>query len=159
MVAARAAAAPGLARWGRHLTATALVEAGDRAWILAIRDGVLVSAEPAAAPVSLENGTVDEPGRWVVASEDVDGVFVFAKGDWYELGPMKAGDRRDPLTLKKRADNRLPGLPESIHDNCVRRKKPDWIIVALKKEMLPRGIPMWTNSLTKGRVIWVMQCP
>ena len=115
--------------------------------------------EPAAAPVSLENGTVDEPGRWVVASEDVDGVFVFAKGDWYELGPMKAGDRRDPLTLKKRADNRLPGLPESIHDNCVRRKKPDWIIVALKKEMPPRGIPMWTNSLTKGRVIWVMQCP
>ena len=46
---ARAAAAPGLARWGRHLTATVLVEAGDRAWVLAIRDGALVSAEPAAA--------------------------------------------------------------------------------------------------------------
>ena len=44
---ARAAAAPGLARWGRHLTADVLVEAGDRAWILVIRDGVLASAGPA----------------------------------------------------------------------------------------------------------------
>lgn len=46
---ARAAAAPGLARWGRHLTADVLVEAAERAWILAIRDGVLTSAGPAPA--------------------------------------------------------------------------------------------------------------
>lgn len=44
---ARAAAAPGLARWGRHLTADVLVEAGQAAWILAIRDGTLVGASPA----------------------------------------------------------------------------------------------------------------
>ncbi|MBR0649765.1 hypothetical protein GXW78_08830 [Roseomonas terrae] len=44
---ARAAAAPGLARWGRHLTAQVLVDAGDQAVILAIRDGMLVSAGPA----------------------------------------------------------------------------------------------------------------
>jgi hypothetical protein len=46
---ARAAAAPGLARWGRHLTAHVLVAAGDHAWLLAIRDGVLASADPAPA--------------------------------------------------------------------------------------------------------------
>ena len=44
---ARAAAAPGLARWGRHLTADVLIELGDRAWILVIHDGVLASAGPA----------------------------------------------------------------------------------------------------------------
>lgn len=44
---ARAAATAGLARWGHHLTADVLVEAGDRAWILVIRDGVLASAGPA----------------------------------------------------------------------------------------------------------------
>ena len=46
---ARAAAVPGLARWGRHLTADVLVEAGEAAWILAIRDGTLVGAGPAPA--------------------------------------------------------------------------------------------------------------
>ncbi|MEO3474882.1 hypothetical protein AAFN86_23685 [Roseomonas sp. CAU 1739] len=46
---ARVAAAPGLARWGRHLTIDALVEAGGRAWVLAVRDGVLASADPAPA--------------------------------------------------------------------------------------------------------------
>ncbi|MBR0681252.1 hypothetical protein GXW74_12220 [Roseomonas eburnea] len=46
---ARVAAAPGLARWGRHLTAEVLLEAGDRRWILSIRDGALRSAEPAPA--------------------------------------------------------------------------------------------------------------
>ena len=47
---ARVAAAPGLvARWGRHLTAEVLVEAGDRRWILSVRDGALVRAEAAPA--------------------------------------------------------------------------------------------------------------
>ena len=46
---ARIAAAPGLARWGRHLSAEVLLAAGDRAWILIIRDGVVLRAEPAPA--------------------------------------------------------------------------------------------------------------
>lgn len=46
---ARVAAAPGLARWGRHLSVNLLVEAGERRWILAVRDGVLARAEPAPA--------------------------------------------------------------------------------------------------------------
>ena len=44
---ARAAAAPGLARWGRDLTADVLFSVGDAAWILAIHKGVLISASPA----------------------------------------------------------------------------------------------------------------
>ncbi|WP_211860672.1 hypothetical protein [Neoroseomonas soli] len=46
---ARVAATPGLARWGRHLTAEVLVEAGERRWILSVRDGALVRAEAAPA--------------------------------------------------------------------------------------------------------------
>ena len=44
---ARAAAAPGLARWGRDLTADVLFSVGNGAWILAIHKGVLTSANPA----------------------------------------------------------------------------------------------------------------
>ena len=44
---ARVAAAPGLARWGRDLTADVLFSVGDAAWILAIHKGVLISASPA----------------------------------------------------------------------------------------------------------------
>ena len=115
--------------------------------------------EPASAPVVLESGTVDEPGRRVAAAEDLDGVYVFANGEWHELGPMKSGDRLDPLAMKKCPDNRLPGLPDSIGDECRRDKKQDWMVVALKKEVKPRVVPLWKNPLTKGRVIWVMQCP
>lgn len=46
---ARVAAAPHLARWGRHLHAEVLLAAGERAWILAIRDGALLRADPAPA--------------------------------------------------------------------------------------------------------------
>ena len=46
---ARIASAPGLARWGRHLSAEVLLAAGDDAWILSIRDGALLRAEPAPA--------------------------------------------------------------------------------------------------------------
>lgn len=46
---ARAAAAPGLARWGRDLTADVFFSVGDAAWILAIHKGVLISANPAPA--------------------------------------------------------------------------------------------------------------
>ncbi|MFN9337524.1 MAG: hypothetical protein ACK6DJ_13935, partial [Alphaproteobacteria bacterium] len=44
---ARTATAPGLARWGRDLTADVLFSVGDAAWILAIHKGVLISANPA----------------------------------------------------------------------------------------------------------------
>ena len=46
---ARIASAPGLARWGRHLSAEVLFTAGDDAWILSIRDGAVLRAEPAPA--------------------------------------------------------------------------------------------------------------
>ena len=44
---ARAAAAPGLARWGRDLTADVFFSVGDAAWVLSIHKGVLISALPA----------------------------------------------------------------------------------------------------------------
>ncbi len=52
----RAAAAPGLARWGRHLNAEVLVEVGTRRWILSVRDGVLRIAAPAPALMPLYIG-------------------------------------------------------------------------------------------------------
>ncbi len=115
--------------------------------------------EPARAPVVLEDGTADALGRRVVAVEDVDGAYVLARGEWHELGPMKAGDRLDPLAMGKCRDNRLRGLPDAIYDECRWDKQRDWMVVALKKEVPPRVVPLWKDALTKGRVIWVMQCP
>ena len=46
---ARAAATPGLARWGRDLTADVLFSVGEAAWILSIHKGALISATPAPA--------------------------------------------------------------------------------------------------------------
>lgn len=115
--------------------------------------------EPASAPLVLEGGTTDEPGRWVVAAEDVGGVYVFAKGEWHELGPMKSGDRLDPLAMKKCPENRLPGLPDSLDSYDWQRNRQDWMVVALKNDLAPRVTPLWKNPQTKGRVVWVMQCP
>ena len=136
--------------------------------------------EPAAMPVLPEDGTIDVPGRWIVATETVDGVFVLADGQWRDLGPMKAGDRLDPLTAKQLKDNRLLGLPSPLYDRlpiwnerglCQDPEhhhppvvadpppKHDWVVVAWKRDVEPRVAPVWADSLTKGRVIWVMQCP
>jgi pimeloyl-ACP methyl ester carboxylesterase len=42
----RVAAAPGLARWGRHLNAELLLEVGARAWLLSLRDGQVAAVRP-----------------------------------------------------------------------------------------------------------------
>ena len=41
----RVRAAPGLARWGRHLDAEVLLEVGERAWLLTLRDGQVARVE------------------------------------------------------------------------------------------------------------------
>ena len=135
--------------------------------------------EPASTPVALENGTAEAPGRWIVASEDVDGVYVLAEGKWRALGPMKAGDRLDPLARRILEYNSLPGFPKALsgaftgyhwgqlcrnpeHHHLPDQKLPmkhDWIVVAVRRDVPPRVAPVGEESLTKGRVIWVMQCP
>jgi hypothetical protein len=45
----RVAAEPGLARWGRHLSAEVLLEVGADAWLLSVRDGALVAVHRAPA--------------------------------------------------------------------------------------------------------------
>lgn len=136
--------------------------------------------EPACMPVVPEDGTLDAPGRWIVATENVEGVLVLAEGQWRNLGPMKAGDRLDPLAAKTLKENRLLGLPAALyaelpmggyggpcqnpehhHVPVVAEPPPkhDWIVVAWKGDVPPRVVPVWKDSLTKGRVIWVMQCP
>jgi len=137
--------------------------------------------EPASSPVSVESGTPEEPGRWVVASEQLDGVYVLAEGSWRELGAMRAGDRLDPLSLKKGEGTYLPGLPEEIQDqylnwhtyepctNSTHNHSPpdperiqpdyDWVVVAWQRDVPPRVTTEWDESRTKGRVIWVIQCP
>jgi len=136
--------------------------------------------EPASLPLVPEDGTVDAPGRRLVAVMDVDAVYVLAEGEWRELGALKAGDRIDPLAAKKVEGNVLSGLPSALddelsqweksnpcrnpaHHHPVEAESPplrhDWVVVALKRDVPPRVAPMWEDSLTKGRVIWVMQCP
>lgn len=131
--------------------------------------------EPAQAPVAME--TMDGI-RQVKALEDVDGVYVLEAGVWRDLGPMKAGDRRDPLTVEQHYKQSLPGLPSALHDvyshwqssepcrNPAHHHPPqeplppyDRVVVAWKRDMQPRVMPVWDNAVTKGRVIWVMQCP
>jgi hypothetical protein len=125
--------------------------------------------EPASAPVAIEEGTIDAPGRQVVATEDVDGVYALIETEWRELGPMKAGERRDPRMAPKSKYNHLPGLPKELDDALPfeneggGRSNPgyqhDWVLVAWKRDMPPRVAPIWDDSLTKGRTIWLIQCP
>lgn len=136
--------------------------------------------EPTALPLVPEDGTKDSPGRWLVAVQDVDAVYVLVQGEWHDLGAMKDGERRDPLAAIKAKNNCLPGLPSDLnrelsrwqwsppspsrrklHDPDLESPPPhhDWIVVALKRDVPPRVAPVWEQARTKGRVIWVMQCP
>jgi hypothetical protein len=135
--------------------------------------------EAASTPVALEDGTPEAPGRWAVATEDVDGAYVLAEGRWRDLGPMKAGERVHPLSAAVREPNRLPGLPGELHDgfsgwhwrkpcrNPAHHHPPehglppkhDWVVVAWRREVPPRVAPVWAESRTEGRVIWVVQWP
>ena len=130
--------------------------------------------ESAAFPVALEDGDLDAPGRWAVASEAVDGAYVLANGEWRDLGPMKAGDRIDPLGARKTKHNGLPGLPATlreVHAKTIRRDgnldapdearagRGDWLVVAWKRDPQPRVAPEWAAARTKGRTIWVVQWP
>lgn len=130
--------------------------------------------EPTSAPVALESGMV-------VATEDVDGAFAMIETEWHALGPMKAGDRRDPRLAPTPRYNHLAGMPKTLDDafpyehtdRCTCRnpshqhppewvrltRQHDWILVAWKRAMPPRVAPIWDDSLTKGRTIWVIQCP
>ena len=130
--------------------------------------------EPAAFPVALEDGVLEAPGRWAVAREAVDGAYVLANGEWRDLGPMKAGDRMDPLKAGKTKHNGLPGLPTTlreVHEKTIRRAGSqngaekglggwsDWLVVAWKRDKQPRVAPEWDAERTKGRTIWVVQWP
>jgi hypothetical protein len=135
--------------------------------------------EAASTPVALEDGTPEAPGRWAVALENVDGAYVLAEGRWRDLGPMKAGERVDPLSAAVREPNRLPGLPDELHDglsgwhwrepcrNPAHHHPPehglppkhDWVVVAWRRDVPPRVAPVWAESRTEGRVIWVVQWP
>lgn len=135
--------------------------------------------EAASTPVALEDGTPEAPGRWAVATEDVDGAYVLAEGRWRDLGPMKTGERVDPLSADRLEPNRLPGLPDELHDglsgwhwrepcrNPAHHHPPDtglppkhdWVVVAWRREVPPRVAPVWAESRTEGRVIWVVQWP
>lgn len=136
--------------------------------------------EPTAVPVVLEGGTAEASGREVVATEDVDGVFAMIETEWRELGPMKAGERLDPRSGRKCEWNHLPGMPKVLEDefpyehgggNTCRNpahdhgpemkrlpREHDWILVAWKRDVPPRMVPVWEETLTKGRVVWVIQC-
>ncbi len=135
--------------------------------------------EAASTPVGLEDGPPETPGRWAVAAEDVDGVYVLAEGRWRDLGPMKIGERIDPLAADQMESNRLPGLPNELHDgfsgwhwrepcrNPAHNHPPehglppkhDWVVVAWRRDVPPRVAPVWEESRTEGRVIWVVQWP
>jgi hypothetical protein len=130
--------------------------------------------EPTSAPVALEAGMV-------VATEDVDGAFAMIETEWHALGPMKAGERRDPRLAPTPQYNHLAGMPKVLDDafpyeHTDRRtcrnpshqhppewvrltRQHDWILVAWKRDVPPRVAPIWDDSLTKGRTIWVIQCP
>jgi hypothetical protein len=115
----------------------------------------------------------------VVAEEDVDGVYVLANGHWHDLGPLKAGERRDPLAAPVRAQNHLPGLPvalrESFSDWQAREpcqdpehnhppekwavRRHDWVVVAWRRGEPPRVAPVWTEARVDSRVVWVVQWP
>ena len=135
--------------------------------------------EPARMPVLLEDGDVESPGRRVAAAEDLDGVYVLAEGRWRDLGPMKAGERRDPLTVGQMKWNRLPGLPERLsegfqdwywrepcrnpaHNHPPEESLPprhDWVVVAWKKNTAPRVFPAGDGWRLQGRTVWVEQWP
>ncbi len=135
--------------------------------------------EPAQMPVGVEDGDVDSPGRRVAAVEDLDGVYVLAEGRWRDLGPMKAGERRDPLTTGTMKWNRLPGLPERLNEgfqdwhwrepcrNPAHNHPPeeslpprhDWVVVAWKKHTAPRVFPAGDGWRLQGRTVWVEQWP
>ena len=135
--------------------------------------------EPAQMPVLVEDGDVDSPGRRVAAAEDLDGVYVLAEGRWRDLGPMKAGERRDPLAAGTMKWNRLPGLPDKLSDgfqdwywrepcrNPEHHHPPeeslpprhDWVVVAWKKNTAPRVFPAGDGWRLQGRTVWVEQWP
>ena len=135
--------------------------------------------EPTAYPIVLEDGTPDAPGRWAVATEDVDGAYALAEGHWRDLGAMKVGERVDPRAARKMEDNRLPGLPTGLRDAfsgrtwrepCRNPKhnhppkeqetpNPDWVVVAWRRDAAPQVAPTWEESRTKGRTVWVVQWP
>ena len=135
-------------------------------------------SEPTQMPVLVEDGVLDSPGRWLVAGEDVDGVYALVEGKWHDLGPMKAGDRVDPQQVVAMEQNRVAGLPTELHDGwsqwtwrkpcpCPGReidpadlapRKHDWIVVAWKRNTAPRVYPSGDKWRKQGRTVWVEQC-
>lgn len=90
---ARVAAAPTLARWGRHLDAEVLLEVGERAWLLTLRDGQVarVQAGPFVMP------------RWTLALRiEPEGLTRF-------LAPEPAPGWHDLLALRRHGALRVEG--------------------------------------------------
>jgi len=135
---------------------------------------------PAHSPITLQlpeskDGVGND--RAVHATEDLDGVYVLHDGQWFGLGAMKAGEKRSLLQGPTQRLAKLSGLPQALHDavhpwtmgrgcqdpshNHQLHAVPltDSIVVAWRRGEVPQVRPVWDNAVTKGRVIWVMQCP
>ena len=132
--------------------------------------------EPTQMPVGVEEGGLDSPGRQVVAVEDVDGVYVLVEGKWHDLGPMKAGERKDPRSVGVLKGHYVPGLPSELNFGPEGSRRPrssgpkggagvvggtpsklDWILVAWKKGTEPRVHPAGDGWRLEGRTVWVEQ--
>lgn len=78
------------------------------------------------------------PDRTVTASENLDGVFVFARGCWYSLGPMSAGETRaldkSQIVLKglrtfgKPYENLFSSAPFAIAASDVKTCANAWLV-------------------------------
>lgn len=131
--------------------------------------------EPTHAPVQVE--TVNGIAH-IKALEALDGVYVLEAGIWHGLGPMKPGENRDSISSEQHVYESLIGLPQALHDvfsnwhrfepcrNPEHHHPPfepgppnNPVVVAWKRDVTPRVMPAWNKSTSKGRVIWVMQCP
>lgn len=100
----------------------------------------------------------------VVATTDLAAVYVWAKGEWRDLGSMPAGCEKNPLAKNLHCMTHLPGLPKTIAslwpENGARYAASEhtWLVVALQ-QIEPDMRPADTQTKAAGRVVWIVQCP